>query len=161
MLLGDGPPERTLRPVAVTLEEMRTLVGWSFPGGTVSIPRWESFLLTDVMCSPQLPEGLVHPAVCFNGPLAGMGLSYAEFFEVCHAESDDAIRAGEYTFEIHSPVREDVDYRVEGEIIDVVRKRGGRIGLFDLVTFQLRMVQPDGAVAVTATNSWVFLRSET
>jgi hypothetical protein len=146
--------------MAIDFEVMHELVGWTFPGGTTSIEHWQNFLLTDVMCHAPLPDDLVHPAACFNTPLAGMGMSFADFFAVCHAESDDAIRAGEYTFDIHRPLREDIEYRVEGHIVDVVRKRGGRIGLFDLVTFVLTMTQPDGEVALTATNSWVFLRTE-
>lgn len=146
--------------MAIAFDEIRALVGWRFPGGTTTIPHWENFLLTDVMCSPQLPGGLVHPSACFNAPLAGMGMTYSELFRLCHAESDEAVRAGEYSFEIHEPIREDVEYRVEGEIVDAIRKRGGRIGLFDLIVFRLRMIDPDGRACVTATNSWVFSRSE-
>lgn len=146
--------------MTVALEEMEALVGWQFPGGTTTIEHWESFLLADVMCSPQLPGDLVHPAAGFHAPLSGMGMSFAELFSLCRAESDDAIRAGEYSYEISDPLREDVTYRVEGEIVDVTRKRGGRIGLFDLVVFRLDMIDPEGRVALSASNSWVFLRSE-
>jgi hypothetical protein len=146
--------------MGVTIQEMQALVGWRFPGGSYTIARWENFLLTDVMCSPQLPGDLAHPAYCFHAPLAGMGISYAEFFELCHAESDDAIRAGEYDFEIHHPLLEGMPYTIRGEIIDVLRKHGKRIGAFDLVTFQLEMLDPEGRLCIVATNSWVFLRAE-
>ncbi|GIU93361.1 MAG: hypothetical protein KatS3mg011_2267 [Acidimicrobiia bacterium] len=146
--------------VAVPLAEMERLVGWRFPGGRTRIPRWESFLLNDVVCGPELPEGMVHPAACFHAPLAGIGMGYAEIFALCRAESDDAIRAGEYTFQIRRPLREEVEYWVEGEIVAVERKRGARIGLFDKVVFELRMLEPGGEVAVVAVNSWLFLRSE-
>ena len=146
--------------MTVTLDEMQLLIGWRFPGGSYTIPHWENFLVTDVMCSPQLPDNLAHPAYCFQAPLAGMGISYAEFFDVCRAESDDAIRAGEYDFEIHQPLREGEHYSIQGEIIDVERKRGRRTGPFDLVTFRLEMLDTADRLCVVATNSWVFLRGE-
>ncbi len=146
--------------MAVPIETMDALVGWRFPGGTKTIEHWENFLLTDVMGSDPLPDGLAHPAFCFSAPMGGMGITMAEFFAVCHAESHEAVRAGEYLYELHRPLREDVEYEVEGEILGVERKRGRRAGLFDNVTFQLRMVEPSGEVAATITNSWLFMRTE-
>jgi hypothetical protein len=146
--------------MGVTIEEMQALIGWQFPGGSYTIRHWENFLLTDVMCSPPLPGDLAHPAYCFHAPLAGMGMSYARFFELCRAESDDAIRAGEYDFEIQHPLREDMPYAIRGEITDVQRKHGRRSGIFDLVTFRLEMRDTQHRLCVVATNSWVFLRTE-
>jgi acyl dehydratase len=145
--------------MGVTIEEMQALVGWRFPGGSYTIPRWENFLLTDAMCSPQMPGDLAHPAYGFHAPLAGMGISYAEFFELCRAESDDAIRAGEYDFEFYHPLREGQPYTIRGEITDVQRKHGKRSGTFDLVTFRLEMLDTKGRLCVAATNSWVYLRA--
>ena len=51
-------------------------------------------------------------------------------------------------------------YSIQGEIVGVERKRGARAGLFDVVTFRLEMLDEGDAVAVIATNSWLFLRSE-
>lgn len=144
----------------VSEETMQGIVGWRFPGGTKTIEHWENYLLTDVMLSDQLPDGMCHPAFCFSAPMGGMGITMAEFFDVCHAESAEAVRAGEYVYEIHRPLREYVEYDVRGEILGVERKRGRRAGLFDNVTFQLQLVEPDGEPAVTVTNSWIFLRSE-
>ena len=145
----------------VTLAEMEALIGRQFPGGKVSVPRWQSFLLTDVMCFPQLDENMIHPAAAFNIPLDGMGMTYQELFDLCHAESPDAVRAGEYDFQFHDQLREETEYQVQGEIVDVRRKTGARSGTFDLVTFELRLSDPDGRATLTATNTWVFMRSET
>ena len=139
---------------------MRTLVGYEFPGGMYTIERWESFLVNDVTAEPPRNDGIAHPVFGFIAPLGAMGITYQEFFDLCRAESNDAIRAGSYDFEYHKPLREDATYRVTGSILEVDRKRGKRAGLFDLVRFRLKMIDEWGDVALTATNEWIFLRSE-
>lgn len=146
--------------MAVPFAEMQQLVGWAFPGGTFTIEPWENFLLHDVFAADPPARGLAHPLYAFHGPLAAMGLTYTELFALCRAESDDAIRAGTYDFEYLKPLHEGATYAVRGEIVSVERKRGTRAGLFDLVTFRLEMRDENDEVAVVASNSWLFLRSE-
>ena len=43
--------------VAVTLDEMQTLVGHRFPGGTLTIERWENVLLCEAMACEPPPDG--------------------------------------------------------------------------------------------------------
>ena len=146
--------------MAVAVETMEALVGWQFPGGECTVEAWENFLLYDVTRGEAPRHGFAHPIYAFHAPLAGMGITYEEFFAVCHAESHDRIRAGEYDFAYLEPLREGVTYRITGEIEHVERKRGARAGLFDLVRFRLDMTDPDGTVACSAGNSWIFLREE-
>lgn len=146
--------------MTVPFAEMQQLAGTQLPGGTFTIARWENFLLHDVFAAGSPPGDLAHPLYAFHAPLAAMGMSYADFFALCHAESDDAIRAGTYDFEYLLPLREGASYSIQGEIVGVERKRGARAGLFDVVTFRLEMLDEGDAVAVIATNSWLFLRSE-
>ena len=146
--------------MTVPFDDMRALVGYRFPGGTYTIEHWENFLVHDVTGAGAPAGGLAHPVYAFNAPLAAMGMTYQEFFDLCRAESNEAIRAGGYDFEYHQPLREGTTYRVDGSILEVDRKRGKRAGIFDLVRFQLRMTDGDGEPALTATNEWIFLRSE-
>jgi len=144
----------------VPLTTMEALVGWKFPGGDFSIEGWENFLLHDIAMAPAPRHGFGHPIYAFHAPLAAMGLTYAEFFDFCHAETHDRIRAGEYDFVFNEPLREGVTYEISGEIEHVERKRGARAGLFDLVRFRLDMTDPEGVVACSAINSWIFLRED-
>ena len=144
----------------VSIEEMQALVGFEFPGREVNIERWENVLIHDVTGLGPPEHGYAHPIHAFSTPLSGMGMSYQQLFDLCRAESAEAIRAGGYDFEYHHPLREGATYRTEGSIISVERKRGRRAGLFDLVTFKLRLIDESGAVALTATNQWMFLRSD-
>lgn len=146
--------------MTVPFDEMERLVGTRFPGGTFLIERWENFLLHDVFAAGSPHEGLAHPMYAFHAPLAGMGMTYAELFALCRAESDDAVRAGTYDFEYLKPLLEGTTYSIRGEITQVERKRGARAGLFDLVTFRLEMIDQENDVAAVASNSWLFLRSE-
>jgi hypothetical protein len=68
---------------------------------------------------------------------------------------------GEQRFEFFEPVRIDTTYRVDGGIIDVVRKSGRRAGTFDIATFELRLIEPstDQQVAVSTT-SFIFPRTD-
>lgn len=142
-------------------EAMQSIVGTRFPGGTYTVARWENVLLHDVVEMEPSPDGLVHPIGLFHIPLAACGLTYAEIFERCHAESDEAVRAGEYTWEIVEPLREGRTYDVSGEFTAAERKRG-RSGEFDKVSFRLELTdRQHGGVAARVTNSWLFLRSAT
>ena len=144
----------------VTIEEMRELVGRPFPGGTFTIERWENALLCDVMAYERLPDDLAHPAYLFHAPLAGVGLKYGDIFALCRAESDEAIRAGEYVWDVRAPLRVGRTYRMSGSFTDVTRKEGRRAGLMDIVTFRIDVHdQADDALVATVVNSWIFLRS--
>ena len=146
--------------MAVTIEEMRELIGRPFPGGRFTIEPWESALFNEVMESDALPDGLAHPAYLFHAPLAGLGLRYGDIFEICHAESDEAIRAGEYRWTVHQPLRVGHTYAMSGAITGVERKRGRRAGTMDLVSFQIDVRELDDLSPVaTVTNTWIFLRS--
>jgi hypothetical protein len=142
-------------------DRMEALVGVRFPGGSYTVERWENVLLHDVVEYPVDPTGIVHPIGLFHVPLAACGWSYREIFEICGAESDEAVRAGEYTWELESPMREGITYAVDGEFVAVERKQGRRGGVFDKVTFRLELsVQATSEPVARVTNSWLFLRSD-
>jgi hypothetical protein len=161
LLDSRGVHEDRFLAVSVTIEEMRELVGVRFPGGTFTIESWENALLCEVMECEPLPDGLAHPVYLFHAPLAGVGFTYSEIFDLCRAESDEAIRAGEYDWTIHRPLRVGHTYRMSGEFIGVERKRGRRAGRMDVVTFRIDVHEADVESPVAwVINSWIFLRSE-
>src|SRR5690242_19366077 len=146
--------------MAVTEEEMQALLGQRLPGGTVTIERWENTLLCDVMGVAPAPDGLAHPAFLFHVPLRGAGLTIAQMLELGQAESDEAVRAGEYHWELHAPLEVDVPYRVTGGVAGVERKRGRRADLMDALTFRIEMHRADDGTPVATTHTTcLFLRS--
>jgi hypothetical protein len=143
----------------VPLDRMTRLVGHRFPGGTYTIAHWENFLVHDAVATAIDGSGLAHPAMLFHVPIAGVGVTIADVFALCEAESDEAVRAGAYVWEVIRPLREEVAYRMDGGIIAVERKEGRRGGMMDLVTFRIDVIDPErGEVDASVTNTWVFLR---
>jgi hypothetical protein len=147
--------------MGVSEEEMQALRGQSLPGGTVTIERWENTLLCDVMGVAPAPDGLAHPAFLFHLPLRGAGITITQMLELGRAETEEAVRAGEYHWELHAPLEVDVAYRVTGEVASVERKRGRRAGLMDAVTFRIDMQRQDEGTPVATTHTTcLFLRTE-
>ncbi len=145
--------------MTVTEQELQSLVGRRFPGGTVAIAHWENVLLSDVMGVPPLPDGLVHPTAIFHVSLAGAGVRIGELFELFHAESDEAVRGGEFTWEFGRPLREEMRYRGSGEVVSVVRKQSRKLGPMDAVTFRFELHDDaDGELVARVHATWLFLR---
>ena len=152
--MGEAVDQRS-----VGVEELRSLVGRRFPGGSYTVAHWENFLLHRAVEAEPSPDGIVHPVGLFHVPLAACGLTYPEIFALGRAESDEAVRAGEYTWELFEPLREGRTYDVGGEFTGVERKHG-RSGVFDKVTFVLELTDRESSSRVArVTNSWLFLRS--
>jgi acyl dehydratase len=157
---GDQPNATAAAPPTVTVDELQHLVGQRFPGGSYRVAHWEHVLLYDVVERPVPTDGAVHPIGLFHVPLAACGWTYQEIFDRCRAESAEAVRAGEYRWEIFAPMYEERDYDVAGEFTAVERKQGRRGGTFDKVTFRLHLTERDsGRIVAHVTNSWLFLRS--
>lgn len=146
--------------MTVTAEEMQALVGHRFPGGTYRLDHWENVLLCDVMESEPLPDGIAHPGFLFHMPLAGVGMSIADMFALFKAESDEAVRAGEYRWELHRPLRENATYRMSGEVVGMERKESRKLGPMDVASFRIEVLdaETDDLVA-TATSSWLLIRT--
>ena len=139
---------------------MQGLVGQRFPGGTYTIEHWENVLLSDVMGVEPLPDGIAHPSFLFHAPLAGVGVAIGDIFELCQAESEDAVRAGEYRWQLHRPLRVGATYRMSGGFVGAERKQGRRGGLMDAVTFRIDVHDDaSGEHVATVFNTWLFLRS--
>jgi hypothetical protein len=146
--------------VAVTEQELQALVGYRFPGGTVTIAHWENVLLSDVMGVPPLPDGLVHPAALFHVSVAGAGLGIGEIFELFRAESDEAVRGGEFHWVFHDQLREGTPYDAAGEVVSVERKVSRKLGPMDAVTFRFELCDAaTGAAVAEARPTWLFLRT--
>jgi hypothetical protein len=140
-----------------TEDEMRALVGHRFPGGTYRIEHWENYLLTDCTGSEQLPDGFVHPIALFHVPILGARTSITELFALGGAEGAGSVGLEGYDWEYHEPLREDVEYRIEGGIASSERRTAENGSVHDAVAFQIDLY--DGARHVArVTNRWRFRR---
>jgi hypothetical protein len=143
----------------VSEQDMQSLVDHEFPGGTFTIEPWENTLLSDVMCVEPPAGGIAHPAYLFHAPLAGVGMRIADMFELFKAESDEAVRAGEYHWEIREPMRVGRTYRMSGRVVSVERKESRKLGFMDVTGFQIDVHDVEtGSFVASTTSTWLVLR---
>ena len=145
--------------MTVTEAEMLGLVGHRFPGGRYRIEHWENFLLTDCTGAGQLPDGLVHPIALFHVPILGCGMTITKLFALGGAaEQAGSVGLEGYDWEYLRPLREDVEYRIEGGIVSVERKTTDTGQVYDALAFTIELFDGD-AVAARITTRWRFRRS--
>jgi hypothetical protein len=148
----------------LTETELAGLVGHRFPGGRYRIQHWENFLLTDCTGAEQLPEGLVHPIALFHVPILGAGTSITELFALGGASGGPgSVGLEGYDWEYLRPLREDVEYRIEGGIVSAERHVATDGRVHDSVAFCIELFDDgdgDGATTPVArvTNRWRFRR---
>lgn len=139
---------------AVTEPEMLALIGHRFPGGTRTIEHWENWLLTDCTGRDQLPDQLVHPVALFHVPIQGAGTSIAELFALGQVEGAGSVGLDGYDWEYFQPLREDIEYRFDGGVIDVERMQTDGGKTYDRFVFSIELTTPDGEPAACITNHW-------
>lgn len=144
----------------ITLEALEELIGEAFPSGSFTIEPHEHWLCADAVLSPELPAGVAHPMYAYYTAIAGMGISLDELFTMVGSSAEEGPLFGEAGLEFHEPLRVGASYRVEGGITAVARKEGRRAGVFDIVTFELRIIDERGNVAAVSTNAFVLPRRD-
>ena len=149
----------TVAEIAPTEDELAALVGHRFPGGTYRVAHWENWLLTDCTAREPMPADLVHPIVLFHAPILGAGTSIGELFRLGGVDgASGSVGLLGYDWEYEAPIREDVDYRVDGGVVAAERHTAGDGSVVDDVAFRIELVD-DGALAARVTNRWRFRRT--
>jgi len=145
----------------ITEEDLESLVGTQFPGGTYTPEPYLNWLTCDCVLAPELAKaGSAHPLIIYMATQAGLGLSLEELFELFKGSSTDGPMLGEWGMDMHSPMQVGTSYAVSGEITGVSRKTGKKTGVFDIIQFELQLratSHPHNLVAVTRS-SFIFPR---
>ena len=136
-----------------------SLAGHRFPGGSYTVEHWENFLLTECTGAELLPDGIVHPVALFHIPLIGAGTSIAEMFSLGQAESDLSITIESYDWEMFLPLKEEVRYRVSGEITSAERCEDDKQNIYDRIQFRFELHTPDDTLAARTTITWHYTRN--
>ena len=140
-------------------EYMMSLVGHKFPGGKRTIAHWENFLLTDCTTSPQLSNGLAHPIALFHIPIQGAQSSIAELFELGKVKDVGTVGLDGYDWEYFQPLREEVEYMCEGEIIEVERRLTDSGKVYDRFVFCIELFDDENQPVARATSYWRLRRA--
>lgn len=136
------------------------LVGLPIGGGPVTVPAHERTIGHRALAWSEAKGCELHPVWATLLGLRGMELSFEELFELAEASAQDGIYFGEAGVELSRELESGTTYQVSGLITDLARRHGKTAGTFDVLTFELRLKTPDGALAATATNSFLFVRKD-
>jgi len=143
------------------LKDYSHVVGHRFPGGTTIVAPWMNRLWGDAVLAGDDPAPYVHPVLVYYAAVQGSGVTFQDIFDLMDAPGDSGIMVGEQRFEFARPIEVGREYHVDGGITDVVRKEGRRTGVFDIATFELRLLDPGSTDPVAvSTTSFVFPRTE-
>jgi acyl dehydratase len=144
--------------VVVPIEQLQTLVGSALPTGTFTVVPFEHWLMTDAIGATPTASGAAHPMYPYYATLIGMGVSLTELFAMFEVAEDDGVMAGETSIHSSAPMLVGATYQVPATILGIERKHGRRLGTFDLMHFELRIVDPEGVVVATVEHRFVFPR---
>jgi hypothetical protein len=131
-----------------------SLVGHRFPGGRYTIAHWENWLLTDCTGADQLGDGLVHPIALFHVPILGAGTSIGEIFALLGVAGAGSVKLLGYDWEYFTPLREEVEYRCEGGIVEVERVTTDDGAVADEIAFSIELYDDADELAARITNRW-------
>ena len=84
--------------------------------------------------------------------------SLDEIFAYAHSSADAGVMFGEASLEFHAPMQVGATYTVTGGFTAVDRKESSRLGIMDLITFELQMHDGDGNHVATSSNTFVYPR---
>lgn len=146
-------------------EDLSSVVGRTFPGGSYTIHPWRAWLLADaVLAEPpalQEPEQVAHPLFAWMAATGAMGLTWDELFAWFGASASDGPVFGEHETALHRQLKVGATYRVTGRIDSATRKVGRRTGTFDVVGYSMDLYDAVDAAPVAACwNSIVFPRRD-
>ncbi len=106
-------------------------------------------------------DGSAHPIWYYVATQVAMGKTVAGVCETCEFDVDDGPMMGSSGVRFSDPIMVEVDYRVTGEILSLVRKRSRKLGVMDVLTYRLRLHPAAGGDAILETdNVWVLPRKE-
>lgn len=127
-----------------------------FPGGRYTITRDENTLLCKAVGAVPATNDQAHPVFAYVATQAAMGWTVDELLALCGARSDDGPLITATRIDWLRPLIVERDYEVEGEIIDLSRKKSRTFGAVDTLDYRLRM--RNGELVLTITNRWVIPR---
>jgi hypothetical protein len=134
------------------------LVGHRFPGGTFVVEDYERWLSHDAIQTGELPPPSLHPVWIVLGVLRGMGITLDDLIELAEGSLEEGVVFGETELEQLEPLAAGVTYRVHGGIKSLVRRRGRRAGVIDILTFELHITDESGKEFGVSRQAFIFRR---
>lgn len=105
-------------------------------------------------------DGTAHPIYYYIATQVAMGKTVAGLCETCLFDVEDGPLMGSSSARFSAPLRVGESYKVTGEILSLVRKRSRKLGVMDVLTYRLRLIDGSAAVVVETDNVWMLPRRE-
>jgi hypothetical protein len=139
-------------------ETVRALEGNLLPGGEFLIEPSENATVCSLLnCEPK-SDGTAHPLYAYIATQRAMGITVDRLFEMFGLSIDSGPMLATTALVFwRTPLKTATKYQVRGQIQKVERKVGRKLGVFDLVSVELLLLE-DGTPTARATNSFVMPR---
>ncbi len=103
-------------------------------------------------------DGTAHPIFFYIATQVGMGMTVAGLCDACDFDVNKGPLMAANRVEFSGVLRVETPYHIRGEILSLTRKASRRLGVMDLLEFQLRLHTADGKSVLSTTNTWVLPR---
>ena len=104
------------------------------------------------------PDGTAHPIYFYIATQVGMGQTVAGMCRICDFDVEEGPLMASSKVTFQRPLRVGQPYEVTGEIVSLVRKASRKLGMMDMLEYELRLSMPDGTPVLSTTNVWVLPR---
>ena len=103
-------------------------------------------------------DGNAHPIFFYIATQVGMGMTVAGLCAACEFDVASGPLMASSKTEFLGPLRVARPYDVRGEILSLTRKPSRKLGVMDLLEYQLRLHAAGGEVVLKTNNVWVLPR---
>lgn len=103
-------------------------------------------------------DGTAHPVYFYIATQIGMGSTVAGLCAACDFDVEQGPMMASSQVDFARPLVTGQPYRVDGRILSLVRKNSRKLGVMDLMEYQLELSLPDGTPVLRTTNRWVLPR---
>jgi hypothetical protein len=128
------------------------------PGGSYRITREENATLCEALGSAPAGDDRAHPIFYYVATQAAMGVTVEGLCQMCDFKIADGPMMAQSTVSFDRDLLVERDYAVHGAIISLERKNSRTFGALDLLTYELRVSETDGASVARCVNQWVLPR---
>lgn len=142
----------------MAIPDLPDVAGHSLDGSTYVISAEENKILCHSLGSEPDPDGRAHPVYFYIGTQVGMGETVAGLCAACNFDVEDGPMMGGCDVKYFQPLMTDQVYQVRGNIVGLTRKQSRKLGVMDLLEYNLHLDLPDGTRVCSVTNTWILPR---
>jgi hypothetical protein len=132
--------------------------GHPLPGGQYRIAAAENAALCAAVGAAPEPDGRAHPIFYYIASQVGMGIGVDGLLALCEFDVADGPMMTKSSVTFAEELRVEETYRVEGEILSLVRKPSRTFGTADTLRFRLALTAPDDRRVLECVSEWILPR---